>query len=295
MKLFLRTLILLSIVGLSTSFAAEPLVETQWLKANINNPNVVLIDMSDETQYQRFHIQNAIQLPYHVLNKKLKNGVSLSIGSENIIKLLGLLGVTASTHVIIYDDIGGLHAGRLYWELERVNHKNVSVLNGGLVKWILDGNPVTAKTFQPTRKTNYQATKKTSNEALATINDVLPSSRDKNTLLLDVRTKEEYVGNVKQRRSGHIPGAILWSWDNSINFENQFKFKQKNILVKELNKLGLKQKNQPVILYCRSAHRAPQSYLTLRSLGFNNVKVYDGSMKQYAISANAPLAKGIKP
>jgi len=295
MKLFLRTLILLSIVGLSTSFAAEPLVETQWLKANINNPNVVLIDMSDETQYQRFHIQNAIQLPYHVLNKKLKNGVSLSIGSENIIKLLGLLGVTASTHVIIYDDIGGLHAGRLYWELERVNHKNVSVLNGGLVKWILDGNPVTAKTFQPTRKTNYQATKKTSNEALATINDVLPSSRDKNTLLLDVRTKEEYVGNVKQRRSGHIPGAILWSWDNSINFENQFKFKQKNILVKELNKLGLKQKNQPVILYCRSAHRASQSYLTLRSLGFNNVKVYDGSMKQYAISANAPLAKGIKP
>ena len=295
MKLFLRTLILLSIVGLSTSFAAEPLVETQWLKANINNPNIVLIDMSDETQYQRFHIQNAIQLPYHVLNKKLKNGVSLSIGSENIIKLLGLLGVTASTHVIIYDDIGGLHAGRLYWELERVNHKNVSVLNGGLVKWILDGNPVTAKTFQPTRKTNYQATKKTSNEALATINDVLPSSRDKNTLLLDVRTKEEYVGNVKQRRSGHIPGAILWSWDNSINFENQFKFKQKNILVKELNKLGLKQKNQPVILYCRSAHRASQSYLTLRSLGFNNVKVYDGSMKQYAISANAPLAKGIKP
>jgi len=295
MKLFLRTLILLSIVGLSTSFAAEPLVETQWLKANINNPNIVLIDMSDETQYQRFHIQNAIQLPYHVLNKKLKNGVSLSIGSENIIKLLGLLGVTASTHVIIYDDIGGLHAGRLYWELERVNHKNVSVLNGGLVKWILDGNPVTAKTFQPTRKTNYQATKKTSNEALATINDVLPSSRDKNTLLLDVRTKEEYVGNVKQRRSGHIPGAILWSWDNSINFENQFKFKQKNILVKELNKLGLKQKNQPVILYCRSAHRASQSYLALRSLGFNNVKVYDGSMKQYAISANAPLAKGIKP
>jgi len=295
MKLFLRTLVLLSIVGLSTSFAAKPLVETQWLKANINNPNIVLIDMSDETQYQRFHLQNAIQLPYHVLNKKLKNGVSLSIGSENIIKLLGLLGITASTHVIIYDDIGGLHAGRLYWELERINHKNVSVLNGGLVKWILDGNPVTAKTFQPTRKTNYQATKKTSNKALATINDVLPSSRDTNTLLLDVRTKEEYVGNVKQRRSGHIPGAILWSWDNSINFENQFKFKQKNILVKELNKLGLKQKNQPVILYCRSAHRASQSYLTLRSLGFNNVKVYDGSMKQYAISANAPLAKGIKP
>jgi len=295
MKTLLFAFVIFSHSFLSTVYAAETLVTTQWLKANIDNSDIVLIDMSDETQYQRFHIKKAIQLPYHVLNRKLKNGVSLSIGSHNIVKLLGLLGITTSSHVILYDDMGGLHAGRLYWELERINHKNVSLLDGGLVKWILDGNPVTANPFQPTAKTNYTLPKSLHKNTLATLDDVLPSSQAKNTVLIDVRSKEEYTGNVKQRRSGHIPGAKLWSWDNAINFENQFKFKPAEILKAELSAIGLKQKQQPVILYCRSAHRASQSYVALRSLGFENIKIYDGSMAQYEISANAPLTKGVSP
>lgn len=295
MKTFIRTLIILSFLTSSGTYAAETLVNTQWLKTHLNDPDLVLIDMSDETQYQRFHIKNAIQLPYHILNMRLKNGVSLSIGSENIIKLLGLLGIESTSHVVIYDDMGGLHAGRLLWELERINHKKVSLLDGGLVKWILDGNPVTARTFSPSKKTTYIPAKMPAKNILADIKDVLPDSRNKNTLLIDVRSMEEYMGNVKFRRSGHIPGAKLWSWDNAINFDDQFKFKPAKVLRKELSKIGLNKKDQPVILYCQSAHRAAQSYATLRGLGFSNVKVYDGSMKQYSITANAPLTKGMKP
>ncbi len=295
MKTLLRTFIILLLLNLSTAYAAEPLVTSQWLKTHLNDANLVLIDMSDETQYQRFHIKNAIQLPYHVLNKSLKNGVSLSIGSDNIIKLLGLLGIKASSQVVVYDDIGGLHAGRFFWELERLNHKNVSLLDGGLVKWILEGKPVTAKVFSPRQKTNYIPSKQPVKNILASIEDVRPDSRNKNTLLIDVRSADEYMGNVKSRRSGHIPGAKLWSWDNAINFDDQFKFKPKNILLKELNKIGLSKKDQPVIVYCQSAHRAAQSYATLHSLGFRNIKIYDGSMKEYSISANAPLTKGMPP
>lgn len=191
--------------------------------------------------------------------------------------------------------MGGLHAGRLFWELERIQHKNISVLDGGLVKWILDGNPVTATPFQPAAKTHYTLAKTRIKNTLATIKDVLPDSRAKNTLLIDVRSQEEYIGNVKQRRSGHIPGAKLWSWNNAINFDDQFKFKPIQTLKTELSNIGLKQKQQPVILYCHSAHRAAQSYLALRSLGFENVKVYDGSMAEYEISANAPLTRGALP
>lgn len=295
MKLLIQLIFLFSFLNISTSFAASPLVETNWLAANLDKKNIVLIDMSDETQYQRFHIKNAIQLPYHVLNKRLKNGVSLSIGSDNIQKLLGLLGITTNSHVIIYDDIGALHAGRLFWELERLNHKNVSILNGGLVKWILEGKPVTAKTFQPTKKTNYQPSNVSVKTSLATLDDVLPATRSKDTLLIDVRSTEEYIGNIKARRSGHIPGAKSWDWQNAVDFENQFKFKPTKVLKSELSKLGLNKKEQAVILYCQSAHRAAQSYITLRSLGFNNVKVYDGSMKEYSITPNAPLTKGANP
>ena len=295
MKRLQHTLTLLLLLSTLSLNAAEILVSPSWLEKKLNNPNLVLIDMSDETQYQRFHIQNAIQLPYHIINRQLKNRVSISIGRENIIKLLGLLGISPTSHVVIYDDIGGLHAGRLFWELERINHKQVSILNGGLVKWILDGKPVTAKPFQPKRKTVYSTTNLPKDNALASLKDVLPDNRKKDTLLIDVRTPEEYIGNIKKRRSGHIPGAKLWNWENSINFDNQFKFKEKSALKQELSALGLVKKNQPVILYCRSGHRAAQSYLTLRSQGFNNVKVYDASMKQYSITPDAPLNKGNKP
>ncbi len=300
MKRFLRilTVILFSFSSLAyTSLvsASQATVSTQWLENHLDNPSVVVIDMSDETQYQRFHLKNAIQLPYHVLNQRLKNGVSVSIGRNNIVKLLGLLGISASSHVVIYDDMGGLHAGRLFWELERINHKRVSLLDGGLVKWILEGKPVTARPYPPGKKTNYPQPKLTKDIRLASIEEVLPATRAKDTLLIDVRTKEEYMGHVKQRRSGHIPGARLWSWDNAVDFDNQFKFKPKSVLQDELKQIGLVKKDQPVILYCRSAHRASQSYLTLRYLGFTNVKVFDGSMKQYAQTANAPLTKGLKP
>ncbi|VAW97697.1 hypothetical protein MNBD_GAMMA23-599 [hydrothermal vent metagenome] len=300
MKHFLRTLMLLLLTLSSLSYvsqvsASQATVSTDWLQKHLNNSSIILIDMSDETQYQRFHLKNAIQLPYHVLNQRLKNGVSVSIGRDNIVKLLGLLGVSASSHVIIYDDMGGLHAGRLFWELERINHQRISLLDGGLVKWILEGKPVTATPYQPQKKTNYPQPKLTADIHLASIEEVLPATRVKDTLLIDVRSQQEYVGNIKQRRSGHIPGARLWSWDNAVDFENQFKFKSKKILEDELKKIGLIKKEQPVILYCRSAHRATQSYLTLRYLGFKNVKVFDGSMKQYAQTADAPLTKGLKP
>ncbi len=294
MKTLLRSFIILFLFS-AAAHAEQTLVSTDWLASHIDNPNIVLIDMSDETQYQRFHIKNAIQLPYHVLNKQLKNRVSLSIGRENIIKLLGLLGVSPATHVVIYDDIGGLHAGRLYWELQRLNHSRVSVLNGGLVKWILEGKPVTATPFQPKGKTNYRLNRLPEDKYLANLKDVLPDSRDKNALLIDVRTAEEYMGSIKQRRSGHIPGAVLWSWDNAISFDDQFKFKPQNILKQQLAGIGLKNTEQPVILYCHSGHRAAQAYLTLRSQGFKNVKVFDGSMKQYSITPNAPLTKGKQP
>ena len=295
MKPLLRILIFLFASLSSLAYAAPVTVSTQWLAAHQNNASIVLIDMSDEMQYQRFHIKNAIQLPYHVLNQQLKKGISVSIGRQNIAKLLGLLGVTPASHIIIYDDIGGLHAGRLFWELERINHKRVSLLNGGLVKWILEGRPVTATPFQPKRKTNYTLPKSVPDIHLASIDDVLPASRDKKTLLIDVRSKDEYIGHIKQRRSGHIPGAHLWSWNNAVDFKNQFKFKPETVLKKQLEQIGLHSKTQPVILYCHSGHRAAQSYLTLRYLGFTNVKVFDGSMQQYAKTANAPLTKGMKP
>lgn len=277
---------------INSVWASPNLTTTEWLAKNQNNKDVVLVDMSDSLQYQRFHIPGAIYLPYEAINQS-KNRVSLSIGSENIIKILGQIGISADSHVIAYDDTGGLHATRLLWELEQLGHKNMALLDGGLVKWIREGRKIS---FQPTqlKPTNYIADKKRL-QLTATLQDVAVRARDKKTVLIDVRTPEEYTGHPKLPRSGHIPGAKSWQWDQALNIDGGFTLHDKDHLKKELGKLGLSDPEQPVVVYCRSGHRASHSYFTLRHLGFKNVKLYDGSMKEYEQMKNEPLTKGSAP
>jgi len=70
-------------------------------------------------------------------------------------------------------------------------------------------------------------------------------------LLIDVRTPEEY-------RSGHIPTAI-------------------NIDYREIAD-GLEEtdRDQRIVLYCRSGSRSRNAYRTLREMGFTNVVDFGG-------------------
>ena len=289
-SLFLFLLLNSTLAFSSPSF----LVDINWLAKNLNSSSIRLIDMSDDTQFQRFHIPGATHLPYAAINMHNKKGVSLSVGKDNIIKILGLLGIQTKHHVVIYDDMGGLHAGRLFWELEKIGHKNISILNGGLVKWILSGKKVTAKS-QNIKAVQYKTDTKSGRNNTATLEEILNTTFNSKNILLDVRSKEEYSGHPRYPKTGHIPKAKWWEWSQSVNFENAFKMQKQTMLKKQLQQLGISKTNTPITLYCQSAHRAAQSYFTLRQLGFENVKVYDGSMSEYSKVKSAPLIKGLKP
>ena len=294
MRKIILSLILLLAASLlwSAPGTTQNLVETDWLAANINNTNLILVDMSDGMQYQRFHLPGAINLPYQYLTQS-KNKVSLSIGQQQIIKLLGQLGITQQTYVIAYDDMGGLHATRLLWELEQLGHPKMSLLNGGLVKWIREGRKISYQI--PALQAKTYTAKKTGAEATATLNNVSPKTQDKNTLLLDVRSPEEYIGNPRYPRTGHIPGAKHWQWDQALDIDAGFTLHDNSYLKQELAKAGLTDPKQAVIVYCRSGHRAAHTYFTLRQLGFENVKLYDGSMKEYERQKGLPLKLGKEP
>ena len=290
-KLFVFALLLNSTIAFSnTSF----LVDVSWLEKNLNSSSVRLIDMSDGTQFQRFHIPTATHLPYAAINVQTKQKVSLSVGKQQLIKILGLLGIQAQHHVVIYDDMGGLHASRLFWELEKIGHKNISILNGGLVKWILAGKKVTAATKKVAAVT-YIPNNKLGRNNIATTNEILKGNFNQKNILLDVRSKDEYIGHPRYPRTGHIPNAKWWEWLQAVNFENAFQIQKQSTIKNELKALGITKTDTPITLYCQSAHRASHSYFTLRNLGFSNVKIYDGSMSEYSQIKSAPLTKGLTP
>jgi phage shock protein E len=83
----------------------------------------------------------------------------------------------------------------------------------------------------------------------------LNSSNTENWLILDVRTKEEFL-------QGHVPGAINIAHDQ---------------ISDNLDKL-LGYKDKPVVVYCRSGFRAAKAAKILMSEDFQQVNHLEGDM-----------------
>ena len=287
-----RILLIISMLLFTQHTIAASMVTTTWLDMHIDDANLVLVDMADDLQYQRFHLPGAVHLPYAALNDINQRGVSYSIGRKKLIMLLGLLGANSDSQIVIYDDLGGLNASRLYWELERLGHQRFALLDGGLVKWILEGRKVSNETVQA-NKTIYSPENKKDRTNLATLAEITRLPAD--ATLLDVRTQEEDAGDPRQARTGHIPGARWWPWDSSVDFNDGFRLKPVAELQRQLQALGVTNPASPVYLYCRTGHRASQTYYVLRQLGFSKVKIYDGSIAKYSRHKELPLKTGMQP
>jgi len=288
-----RLLFVLLLLSAPPVLAAPALVDGAWLEKRLTDPKVVVVDMSDDdNQYLRFHLPGALRLPYDVLVKERKGDkVKVRLDDEELAHVLGRLGILPDSHVVVYDDLGGLHAARLFWELERFGHRAVSVLDGGLVRWILDGRKVVNDAPRRAPTAYPLPAERRANEA--SLDDVRAAVRAR-TPLLDIRSMEEYVGDPKKPRTGHVPGARLWPWDAAVDFERGFVQRNAEALKKTLAQTGA-DPNAPVIAYCRSGHRAARAYLTLRSLGYENVKLYANSMNEYSLARDAPLKQGREP
>jgi len=247
----------------------------------------------DDWQYNRFHIPGAVRVAYHELIKPGGPGKPPArLSEQELVAVLGQAGISRDSHVVLYDDMGGLNAGRLFMELERLQHPAVSVLDGGLVKWVLSHRRVDNRPIE--RKPVKYLLPEGRRETLVALDEVKQSGAN-GAVLLDVRSREEYTGDPKQQRSGHIPGARWWPWEQAIQVDGGFVLRDRGDLGARLAQVGLVDRKTPVVLYCRTGHRASQTYLTLRHLGFENVRVHAGSMLEYLLDASAPVKRGSSP
>ena len=76
---------------------------------------------------------------------------------------------------------------------------------------------------------------------------------ESNYIILDVRTPEEYA-------SGHIPGAI--------NVANE--------MIRGKEPVELPDKNQLILVYCRSGNRSKQASEKLVKMGYTNIVEFGG-------------------
>ena len=206
-------------------------------------------------------------------------------------RLLGKLGATSTTRIVLYDDHEGMDAARVWWILKLYGHDHAYLLNGGLSAWKRNGFSSSLKLSSTPTKQSFQFTGKAHHDYLSQLGSVKQSSR-KETVLLDVRSLDEYTGKTRKSgayRKGRIPGSVRLEYNHSIN-------KQGFLNPKDLQQLFTQHGITPdkeIIVYCQSGVRSAHTHFVLTQLlHYPRVKNYDGSWIEWSWHKSLPLESG---
>jgi len=191
------------------------LVSTDWLSKNLNK--VKIIDASWHLvknrnafeEYNREHIENAIffDLDKNSNQKKdLPHGHFLPPKSnhENAISKMGILN---TDRIIIYCYSDLISSCRAWFQFLYFGHepKLVSVLNGGMKKWKLEGRKVTSLKTKVIGS-NYEA--KENKNMIKLKSQINENIKKREFTVLDARSKNRFLGNEPEPRPGIKSGSI---------------------------------------------------------------------------------------
>ena len=197
-------------------------------------------------------------------------------------------GVRAGGAVVVYDDTGGLAAGRAWWLLRWAGVADVRILDGGLGAWTAAGHELER------------------GERSAAAGDIVLSAGHMSVLdadaaaalapaglLLDARAAERYRGEVEpvDPRAGHIPGAR--SAPTTENLDPDGRFLDAAALRARFEALGVAAAI-PIGVYCGSGVSAAHEIAALALAGFD-AALYPGSWSAWSGDPARAAAVGELP
>ena len=279
-------------VGAATAIPAGPLVSTDWLAQNLDNPQVRVIEVSvNPGLYERAHVPGAVNFSWHNdLNDKVRRDIVSQQGFE---ALLSKSGVTPDTTVVLYGDTNNWFAAWGAWVFDIYGVKNVKLLDGGRKKWEAESRPLNNRAPEYA-STTYRVSEVNVN-LRARLSDALAAAEGKSgAKLVDIRSADEYSGKVFAPpgiqelaiRAGHIPGAVNVPWGQAVKEDGSFKSPEE--LKKLYASVGI-DGSKPIITYCRIGERSSHTWFALSKILGYQVKNYDGSWTEYGNAVGVPI------
>ena len=278
------------------SETSPKLVSPSWLLERLDDPAITVLEISSDPEakaYLKGHVPGAIfsfwkDLLWHETDREF-------VSSSELSSRLGEIGVsTDSTLVICGDPVQyGTYA---LWVMTMAGVKDVRILDGSRTRWINDGNPLETEGFSREPIDNGSldpsiATRIGRDEVLQKINNT-------DTVLLDVRSPEEYRGERVSppggfdhgaERKGRIPGAVHLFFRELLNDDDTFISKEK--LERKFSEVGVKKSSgKDIVSYCRLSHRATLSWFAMSEiLGIEKAQIYDGSWTEWGSIVGFPI------
>ncbi|XP_045170622.2 thiosulfate sulfurtransferase-like [Mercenaria mercenaria] len=265
-------------------------VSTNWLREQIStnvqkqaSRKLRILDTSfvmDRTAdtynegYKLGHIPQSVHFNIFKCTPE-KPGIKVGFPDENCFTdYVQSLGVWPETHVVAYDRYGPLSAYRTWWQFRAFGHRNISVLDGGLKKWLDDGFEIT--TEEPEfERSDFVA--KLDKNLFRSYEDVLENLKSKKEQLVDARAVD-HPSVLDEENGGFIVGSKhvdfkeLFTEDGTIKPDSELKalFDGSGV------DLG-----QPMVATCLRGFTACGIAAAAQILGKENVPVYAGSWEEF--------------
>ncbi|HEU4528863.1 MAG TPA: sulfurtransferase [Actinomycetota bacterium] len=274
----------------------DVLVETEWLEEHLDDPNVRVIEVDeDTTAYEKGHIRGAVSWNWSTdLHAEVGRDY---VDREGLGDLLSAAGVGPGTTVVLYGGNNNWFAAYAYWLLKLRGFEDVKLLNGGRKKWELESRELVpdAPSYAPTGISLVDPER----PEIRALRDEVLSRVGGAGAFVDVRSPEEFRGeklapdHLPQEQSqvpGHIAGAVNVPWVKAANDDGTFKGADELRALYEAH--GVTPERE-VIAYCRIGERSSHTWFALQELlGYPSVKNYDGSWTEYGSLVGAAVEKG---
>jgi thiosulfate/3-mercaptopyruvate sulfurtransferase len=278
----------------------EALVSTEWLAANLSDPNVRILDSSFKQpgvtptareDYDAGHIPGAV---FFDIDDVAEPGTSLPHmipSSARFAEKMAERGIGHEDKVIVYDANGLSSAGRAWWMLRLFGHDKVALLDGGLPKWKAEGRVLeTAAPTIPERR--FRAL--FDSDLVRGKATLLANVSSHWEQVVDARAAGRFDGTAEEtwpgRRRGHIPGSRNLPFDQ-VTHPDTKQLKSAEELAALFAHAGVAL-DRPIVTSCGSGVTACALAFALYLIGHERAAIYDGSWSEWGLPDGPPIATG---
>ncbi len=275
------------------------LVSTQWLEEHLSAPDVRVVDATwfmpgserdPRAEYENCHIPGAVFFDVDEIADTDNPLPHMLPSPEKFSSRVRKLGLGDGVRIVAYDGNGGyMAAHRVWWTFRAFGHTDVSVLNGGLPKWLDENRPVEDLPPLP-RERHFTA--RFNNFLVRSMNQVRSNIDRNRAQVIDARSPGRFAGSEPEPRpglpSGHIPGSVNVPFNRVVDVGSFGTMRTADEIRDAFESAGV-DLSKPIITTCGTGITASCLAFALHLIGVEDFAVFDGSWVEWAGNTDNPI------